>query len=122
MNGKLENAKSNSGSAAYLIAAVGCFLIVAGLVWVMNHYTKPEALGADRADERRKALAELRAANAEVLYNQNYVWQDQGKGIVRIPIERAMALALELWKNPAAARTNMEARLKKAFPPPPALE
>lgn len=122
MNGKVEEAKCKSGSAAYLIAAVGCFLIVAGLVWVMNHYTKPEALGADRADERRKALAELRAANAEVLYNQNYVWQDQGKGIVRIPIEKAMALALELWKNPAAARTNMEARLKKAFPPPPALE
>lgn len=122
MNGKLESVKSNSTTAAYMIAAVGCFLIVAGLVWVMNHYTKPEPLGADRADERRKALAELRAANAEVLYSPNYVWQDQGKGIVRMPINQAMTLELELLKNPAAARTNMEARLKKAFPPPPALE
>ncbi len=122
MNGQPEVKECQSKAAAYLIAAVGCFLIVAGLVWVMNSYTKPEPLGEDRAAERRKALADLRAANADVLDNPNYAWQDQGHGIVRMPIDRAMELALKLWQNPAAARSNLNARVEKAFPPPPALE
>jgi hypothetical protein len=122
LNGQPQSTEIKSQAAGYLIAVTGCLLIVAGLVWAMIHYTKPEPLGEDRAAERRKALADLRAANAEVLDNPNFAWQDQGKGIVRIPIERAMAMALELWKSPAAARSNLNARVEKAFPPPPALE
>lgn len=122
MSGQVETKKCDCQAAGYVIAIAGCFLIVAGLVWAMIHYTKPEPLGEDRAAERRKALVELRAANAEVLDNPNYVWQDQGKGVVRLPIDRAMTMALELWKNPAVARSNLAARVEKAFPPPPQLE
>ena len=46
-------------------------------------------------------------------------WRDQGKGIVRIPLERALELTLTEWKNPAAARTNLIARAEKAFAKPP---
>ena len=122
MNEQPEVKECNSKAATYLIAVLGCFLIVAGLVWVMNRYSKPEPLGEDRAAERRKALAELRAANADVLDNPNYAWQDQGHGIVRLPINRAMEISLKLWQDPKAARANMNARVEKAFPPPPALE
>ena len=45
---------------AYLLAVLGAFLIVAGLVWAMRHYTQPPPLGEDRAAVRAKALAEIR--------------------------------------------------------------
>jgi hypothetical protein len=68
-------------------------------------------------NQRKAALAEIRDANAKGL--NNYDWQDQGKGIVRLKIDRAMELALEEYKNPAAARSNLIARAEKAFAPPP---
>ena len=116
--------KKSAASCAYLVAVVGALLIVAALVWVMIHYTRPAPLGEDRANERRKALSELRANNEEILNNPNYVWQDQNKGIVRMPINRAMELALKLWADPAAARSNLTARVEKAtaVAPPPSYE
>ena len=121
------NAPSESKSCCqcgYVATILGCFLIVAGLVWVMNHYTRPAPLGTERAAERSKALAELRAANEETLNNPNYVWQDQNKGIVRMPISRAVELSLKLWQNPVAARSNLIARVEKAtaVAPPPSYE
>ena len=106
---------------AYSVAVIGCFLIVGALVWVMYCYTRTEPLGEDRAAVRRKALADVRAADAEALNNPNYVWQDQTKGIVRLPLKSAMDLSLRLWQDPAAARSNLIARVEKAFyvPPPP---
>lgn len=122
MNSPLEtNGRKCCGLGAYAIAVLGVFLIVAGLVWVMIHYTRPEPLGEDRAAIRRKALVELRASNLEVLNNPNYAWQDQNKGIVRLPIDRAMELALKLWQDPASARSNLNARVEvatKVAPPP----
>ena len=116
--------KKCCGLSAYVIAVLGAFLIVAGLVWVMVQYTRPEPLGEDRAAARRKALAELKASNEDVLNNPNYVWENPAKGIVRLPISRAMELSFELWQNPAAARSNLIARVEKAtaVPPPQVLE
>ena len=106
---------------AYSVAVIGSFLIVAGLVWAMYHFTRPEPLGEDRAAFRRKTLADVRAADADVLNNPNFVWQDQSKGIVRMPLTNAMDLALRMWQDPAAAHSNLVARAEKAFyiPPPP---
>ncbi len=110
--------------AAYSTAVIGAFLIMAGLVWVMIHYTRPAPLGEDRAAVRRKALVELRASNADVLDNPNYAWQDAGKGVVRMPIKQAVELSLKLWQNPVSARSNLIARVEKAtaVPPPQQLE
>ena len=112
------------GVCAYIVGILGAFLIVAGLVWVMYSYTRPEPLGEDRAIARRKALRELRASNLDVLNNPNYAWQDQPKGVVRMPIDRAIELSLKLWQNPVAARSNLIARVGKAtaVPPPQVLE
>lgn len=99
---------------AYIVAAVGALLIVGGLAWITYAYTRPEPLTEDRAALRRKNLAELRASVAEVLNNPNYIWQDQAKGTVHLPVERSMELVQRLYQNPAAGRTNLIARAEKA--------
>ncbi len=107
---------------AYLAGILGAFLIVAALVWAMRHYTQPAPLGEDRAAVRAKALADLRAAETEALSTP--AWLDPGKGLVRLPIEVAMSKVQEEWgQNPAAARSNLVARVEKAtFVPPKAPE
>jgi len=104
---------------AYFFAILGAFLIVAALVFAMRHYLITPPLNANRAAERAAALKELRAAEADSLNNVG--WIDQGKGIVRLPIANAMQLAEREWQNPAAARSNLIARVEKAtyVPPPP---
>ncbi|MGO8926877.1 MAG: hypothetical protein ACLQU3_08310 [Limisphaerales bacterium] len=112
-----QPARERTG-VAYFVAILGSFLIVAALVWAMQRYTQPPPLGEDRVALRKKALAELRAAEASEL--DSYGWVDQGKGIVRLPIKETMKLALREWQNPAAARSNLIARVEKAtaLPPP----
>lgn len=108
--------KCNCGAiAAYSLAVLGAFLIVGGLVWVMYTYTRPEPLTEDRATFRRQTLAEVQQADSNALYNPSYVWQDQAKGIVRIPIKDAMALSLRLWQDPAAARSNLMFRAHQEY-------
>ena len=107
-------------SLAYVIGVLGALLIVGALVWAMQHYTQPPPLGEDRVAVRKKALADLRAAEAAEL--ESYGWVDQPKGVVRLPIAVAMQLALREWQDPSAARSNLVARVEKATfvaPPPP---
>ncbi len=108
-------------ACAYVVAVLGAFLIVAGLVWVMRIYTRPAPLGEDRAAIRRKTLAEVRNADAEVLNNPNYVWQDQPKGIVRMPIKDAMELVAPALAEPGGGPFQSVARVEKKYyvPPPP---
>jgi len=99
------------------LAVLGACLIFWGLVTVTKRYTQPPPLGAERAAERAKALAELRAANTEALNNVG--WVDATKGIVRLPIAEAMKLTEQAWQNPAAARADLLARAAKAVELPP---
>jgi hypothetical protein len=105
---------------ATLAGILGSFLIIAGLVWVMQRYTRPAPVDQARIDERKKARAETEQAAADAL--STYGWVDEGKGIVRLKIDQAMELVLQEYKNPAAFRTNLMARVEKAnaVPPPPA--
>jgi hypothetical protein len=117
------NSSCHNGKAcwSYVFAILGSFLIVGVLVLAMRHYTRPEPLNANRAAERARALAELRAAESDAL--QNTAWIDPAKGIVRLRIEDAMTLVEREWQNPAAARSNLIERVEKATavaPPPPA--
>jgi len=104
---------------AYLAGIFGSLLIVAALVWAMQHYTQPPPVDAERVAVRKKALADLRAQEATEL--ESYGWVDQTKGVVRLPIGEAMKLALREWQNPSAARSNLVTRVEKAtaVPPPP---
>ena len=102
---------------AYIVAILGAFLIVAALVWAMQRYTQPAPLNAERAATRAKALVEVRAAETEALTTT--AWIDQGKGLVRLRVQDAMELVKREWQNPAAARSNLIARVEKATAPPP---
>lgn len=117
MNSEHSDGSNCKGRMAYAIAILGAFLIVAGLVAAMRHYIQAPALNANRAAERSKALGEIRAAEADA--SQNVAWIDQSKGIVRLRISDAVQIAEREWKNPAAARSNLIARVDKANPPPP---
>jgi hypothetical protein len=102
---------------AYAAGLLGAFLIVALLVRLMQSYTQAPSISATRAEERLKIMSDFKAANDPLL--EKYEWQDQGKGFVRIPLERAKELVLEEWKNPEAARSNLMARAAKEFAPAP---
>jgi hypothetical protein len=101
----------------YFFAALGAVLIVAGLAALLYYRTLPPPLNQARIEERIKFRQEINAAGADAL--DNFGWQDQSKGLVRLPITNAMELLVREWKNPAAGRSNLLARLDKANPPPP---
>src|SRR5207253_8735840 len=77
---------------------------------------------AKRAEAREKKLNDARNAATREL--NSYAWVDKGKGIARIPIDRAMQLTLRdlALKKPAPANpiaTPAEAPAPAASPAPP---
>jgi hypothetical protein len=77
-----------------------------------------------RAEARKKKLNDARNAAAQEL--NSYGWVDKGKGVARIPIDRAMQLTLRdlASKKPAPANpiaTPAEAAAPAASLPPPAV-
>jgi hypothetical protein len=118
MNSQRTDCNGCKTGLVYGVATLGAFLIVALLVWAMRYYTQPAPINANRAAERAKALAELRAAEAESLHTT--AWLDQGKGVVRLRIDDAMKLVEDKWgRDPAAARSNLIVRVEKATAVPP---
>lgn len=102
---------------AYVTGILGSFLLVAFLVWAVIRYAQPPPVD-NRPAERAKALAELRAAEAEALSTP--AWVDRAKGIVRLRIDDAVAMVEKEWtKDPLAARSNLIARVVKATALPP---
>jgi hypothetical protein len=110
----LESSNRASGAAIAFIIAVVLFVALALIVKLS--LTVP-ALDADRAAERTKALADLRASEDKSLTTLG--WLDQQRGIVRLPIDVAIPLAAQAWQNPAAARQDLKARAEKAAAPLP---
>lgn len=108
---------NRTSSYAYVLGILGTLLIVVALVYTMYHYTRPAPVGQARIEERRKALAEIRQAEAKGL--NEYGWVDQSKGIVSLPIARAKELMLQDYKNPAAVRSNLLGRADLANVAPP---
>jgi hypothetical protein len=110
-----ENARTTV--AVYFFGILGTFMVLAALVWTMYHYTRPPGIDLARAAERRKNLQDVTAQSKEQL--ETYGWVDKARGIVRLPLDRAMELALRDWQNPVAAKSNLLVRLQKATSPPP---
>jgi hypothetical protein len=115
MNGELRPARVHLFT--FVIAAVGALLMFGVLVWIMVHVTRPEAVGAERAQERKKVLVQTRNEEAQVLNNYDRV--GAGPGFVRMKIDDAMKLTIKEYQNPAAARSNLVGRADKAGTPPP---
>ena len=98
---------------AFLIACLLFAAIVAKVEWSVP----VPAIDADRATVRTRALAEIRAAEAQALYHPG--WIDESHGLVRLPIDVAMQITEREWQNPAVARSNLMARVEKATAPAP---
>jgi hypothetical protein len=75
--------------------------VIAGL-WLNGRGTPTEIEDAARADQRLKNLAELQAADSNAL--TTYGWNDKAKGIVHIPVTKAMELVLPTFGSPAPAK------------------
>jgi hypothetical protein len=118
MNSENKDCCSNcAGKTAWAVAVVGAILIVVFINHQLRKYTAAPPIDAGRAEERAKALAEIRNTEAEALDHTG--WLDQSKGLVRLNINDAMKLAEQQWKNPAKARANLIERVEKANPAPP---
>lgn len=102
---------------AWSVGVLGSFLVIGGLAWLLVIYSRPAAPGEDRVALRRKNLRELRAIEAEVI--SHYGWVDPAKGIVRLPVSRAIELSVQEMADPAAARASRIARVEKATEKPP---
>jgi hypothetical protein len=103
--------RTNRASAAaigFLIVSVIFAVLVVGLKLTLH----TPAIDSDRAAERSKALAEIRATEEKSLATAAVI--DAPRGMVRLPIEDAMKLAAQKWQNPSAARADLNARAEKA--------
>jgi len=89
-------APSKSGLTLTFAAAIGGFAIFVIILLVAYLPQRPAPLvpgtSAKTPAERKDALAELRAHEATVA--GGYAWVDQSKGVVRLPIDRAIELTL----------------------------
>jgi hypothetical protein len=110
----------NTGKAGVTLAVVailGSFLLIAFLVRQMVKVAQPGPIGAARSTARATDNAAINAAGANALQNWGYV--DQGKGVVRLPIEEAMKVTVHGYKDAGAFHSNMVARVEKATAAPP---
>jgi hypothetical protein len=89
--------------------------VVAGLVCVMLKLTNAPSASAGRTEERLKNLSDIRAANSGAA--DSYAVQDAPHNIYRVPLPVAVKWAQAEWKNPAAGRASLIARLEKATAP-----
>jgi hypothetical protein len=112
-----DSYQSKTGVGAYVLAFIFTFLIVGFLVHLMQVRTTAPTISATRSAERMQIMTEFQAANGPLV--ETYGWQDEPKGFIRVPIERAKELVLQEWQNPEAARSNLMARAAIEFAPPP---
>ena len=101
----------------YTLAIVVALCLMGWLTRRAVFHTFEASVDTQKFEERWKAIGELRVANDQLL--NNYGWQEQAKGLVRLKIERAMELTVQEWKNPQEARAKLISRLDKAAAPAP---
>lgn len=81
-----------------LAAIVAGFLIFgAATLWLRNQPAGRTDLETDRARQRTERLAKLRESDSKALTEYN--WVDRGAGVVGLPLERAIELALPQLKS-----------------------
>jgi hypothetical protein len=91
--------------------------VMALMVGAFVRATRPEDLTAARALERAQFLAETRQAESSSL--EAYSWRDKDKGLVNLPVQRAVELVVREWQDPTPARAKMISVVEAATAPPP---
>ena len=98
-----EKPRLSTGILLWIGVLILLLAAVLGGLWLNRSNTATETEDADRSALRTKNLAELQAVDSNAL--TTYGWNDQAKGIVHIPIIKAMELvlpALEASANKAS--------------------
>ena len=103
--------RASTAAAGFLLVSVMFAVIVVALKLTLS----VPAVDEVRAQERVKALSEIRAAEEKSLVTAG--WIDQTRGLVRLPIETAMRLSAQLGQNPAAVRADLNARSARSVAP-----
>jgi hypothetical protein len=103
-----------SGAAVGFLIAGLIFLV---LVVIVKFSMTPPAIDADRATAISQTLYQIRTNEVASLNNAG--WIDHGRGIVRLPIDTAMQITAQEWRNPAQARADLISRAQKAAAPAP---
>jgi hypothetical protein len=101
----------------YGLAIAAGFLIMLYVAREMFREFNPGPVNSARAAERIKTRQELNAKALDALNKGGII--DSNKGLIRLPIVRAMQITVEGYQNPEAALTNLVARAQKAAEPPP---
>jgi lysylphosphatidylglycerol synthetase-like protein (DUF2156 family) len=99
MSDAAVSAESKGSFTATLLAAVGgfsIFLIILVIAYLPNK-AAPAGDGVKTPAERKAALAELRGK--EQTAATTYGWVDKDKGVVRLPLERAVELTIQEAKK-----------------------
>jgi hypothetical protein len=91
----MSDTSPKSGFFVTAAAVIGGFLIFVLILVIAYLPNRPAPLpeGTKTPEERATILRELRAK--ETAAATSYGWVDQTKGVVRLPIERAMQLTVE---------------------------
>ncbi len=95
-----DAASESQGSfTATLLAAVGGFsiFVIILVVAYLPNKVEPAGDGVKTPAERKAALAELRGK--EQTAATTYGWVDKDKGVVRLPLERAVELTIQEAKK-----------------------
>jgi hypothetical protein len=108
--------KANNASGAAIAFIVGSLVFIVMAIAVRCATTVPD-IDADAGAKRSQTLTQIRATEYTNLTEIG--WVDQSRGIVRLPIETAMQVAEQAWRNPGQARADLIAREKKAAAPAP---
>lgn len=87
--------ESNGSFSATLVAAIGGFAIFALILVVayLPNKAAPAGDGVKTPEQRKSVLVELRGK--EHTAATSYGWVDKDKGVVRLPLERAIELTIQ---------------------------
>ncbi|MFA6289468.1 MAG: hypothetical protein WC661_18965 [Opitutaceae bacterium] len=89
-----DAAPSKPSFGLTLVAAIGGFVIFVVILLVVYLPKQPAPLGdgIKTPEQRKTALSELRANETKAA--TGYAWVDQAKGVVQLPLDRAVELTL----------------------------
>ena len=116
-----ENTQKNRVSLSLIITGLVMVLLFVGLaIFLVAQRKNIPTVDEQTAEVRLKNLAELNAENQKIL--TQYHWVDKNKGVVGIPINRALDLVvaqLQANKPHAAGPINTPAAAPTAVSPAP---
>lgn len=104
--------------AIYGVILLGAFLLMAYFVRGMLQDFPRRPVNQARAEQRLEGRDKLAAASAEALTQPG--WADEARGLVRLPIARAMEMVVQIYQDPEAGRAILMERAEKAAAPLPA--